>query len=83
MLLISQLKCFGSMLSRDNKRPHKYRRGVLCVGYGSGASAKSYRPDSEGKDTPGGCKLQANDEHQLFRLLPLGVTGAYPSNYGL
>lgn len=56
---------------------------VLCVGYGSGTSAKSYRRDSEGKDTRGGGKRQANDEQQLFRLLPLGVTGAYPSNYGL
>lgn len=83
LLLISQLKGFGSMLSIDCKRPHKYRSGVMRVGYGSETSAKSNRRQKDSKDTRGGGKLQAKEELLLHRLVPQEVTGAYPRNYGL
>lgn len=54
---------------------------VSCGGYGSETSAKSYRR-GPGAETRGGGKLQAKDE-PLLRFSPPGVTGAYPSNYGL
>lgn len=54
---------------------------MSCGGYGSETSAKSYRR-GPGAETRGGGKLQAKDE-PLLHFLPPGVTGAYPSNYGL